>query len=59
MAAVQIQAYHTDRNPFNHTIQDTYEHINQNYIFEQIKATTAIAGHLTKPITFLIIFACH
>ena len=51
-AAVQIQAYHTDLDPYNHTIQDTYEHINQNYIFEQIKGTTAIAGHLAVPMTF-------
>jgi hypothetical protein len=49
--AVQKQAYHTDRNPYNHTPQDTYEFVNQDYFFEQVKATTAMAGHLLDPIT--------
>jgi hypothetical protein len=51
--AVQIQNYKgvdKDRNPYNHTPQDTFEYINQDYFFEQVKATTAIAGHLLGPI---------
>lgn len=54
-AAVQIQNYkgvNKDRNPYNHTPQDTYDYINHDYMFEQIKATTAFAGHLTEPIAF-------
>jgi hypothetical protein len=49
-AAVQIQASHSDPDPNNHTSQDTYDKINRDYFFEQIKATTAMAGHLAVPI---------
>jgi hypothetical protein len=41
-----------DRNLYNHTPDDTYEHINHNYVFEQVKATTAFAGVLAEPIAF-------
>jgi len=51
-AAVQIQDYHGDFDPHNHTVSDTYGNINPYYLYEQIKATTAIAGHLTDPIVF-------
>jgi hypothetical protein len=51
-AAVQIQDYHGDLDPHNHQVLDSYGNINQDYLFEQIKATTAIAGHLTDPIVF-------
>lgn len=49
-AAVQIQDYHGNRNPYNHTPQDTYEFINQNYFIEQIRATVAIAYRLAVPV---------
>jgi hypothetical protein len=52
IAAVQIQSTHTDLNPYIQSINDTFGNINQNYIYKQIKATTAIAGHLTQPISF-------
>jgi hypothetical protein len=52
MAVVQNQDYHGDLDPFNHTINDTFDKINQDYFFEQIKATTAFAGQLTEPIAF-------
>jgi hypothetical protein len=35
-----------------HHILDNYANINQSYFLEQIKATTAIAGHLSAPIAF-------
>lgn len=55
---MQIQKYKNvegdpeDRNPNNHTIDDTYDKVNQTYFFEQVKATTAFAGHLAEPISF-------
>jgi hypothetical protein len=51
-AAVQIQDVQNDGDPFVYTIMDTYGNINPNYFYKQIKATTAIAGHLTIPIVF-------
>jgi hypothetical protein len=48
--AVQIQAYQSDLDPNNHTPQDTYEMIDPDYLFRQIKATTAIAAHLIVPL---------
>ena len=51
-AAVQIQDYHGDRNPYNHTIEDTYNNINQDYLYEQVKANIVFAGLLTEPIAF-------
>jgi len=51
-AAVQIQDYHGDLDPNNHKVTDTYANINQNYLYKQITATVAIAGHLTEPIVF-------
>lgn len=50
IAAVQIQDYHGDRNPQNHTPQDSYDLVNQNYFVEQVKATAAIASQLAVPI---------
>jgi hypothetical protein len=47
---VQIQNYHNDLNPYNHTIRDSPAYINPDYLFEQMKATTAIAGHLAVPL---------
>jgi hypothetical protein len=52
-AVVQIQKYQgdgNDRNPYNHTVQDSITYINQNYLLEQTKATTAIAAQLAYPI---------
>ncbi len=60
MTAVQNQDYQGDalgnphdRDPNNHTVNDTYSNINQAYFFEQTKATIAMAGHLLEPIFFL------
>jgi len=47
---VQIQDYHGDINPNNHSATDIYTNINQAYFYEQMKATVAIAGHLSEPI---------
>jgi hypothetical protein len=52
---VQIQDYkgeYNDRNPYNHTTNDTYEHINQDYLIEQVKATAGFADYLAEPIDF-------
>jgi hypothetical protein len=52
-AAVQIQKYKgegNDRNPYNHTEQDTFAYVNPAYLVEQIKATTAMAGQLAMPL---------
>jgi hypothetical protein len=38
-----------DRNPYNHTVQDSIKYINPDYLIEQIKATTAFAAHLAVP----------
>jgi len=48
---LQIQDYNNgERNPYNHTTQDTIAHMNLDYWFEQIKATVAIAAQLVVPI---------
>ena len=52
-AGVQIQNYKgelKERNPYNHTSQDSIAHMNLDYWLEQVKATTAIAGQLAVPI---------
>ena len=44
---MQIQKYTGDQaelNPYNHTAQDSFAHINTNYVFEQTKATTVITA---------------
>ncbi len=51
MAVIQIQAMHTNQNPNIHKLTDTYEQISQDYLYQQIKATTAIAGQLAGAIT--------
>jgi hypothetical protein len=45
-------ASHTEPDPYNHTINDTYQHINPDYLYEQVKASVAFAGHLVQPISF-------
>ncbi len=47
---LQIQNYKKgELNPYNHTAQDTIDHMNLDYWFEQIKATVAIAAQLVVP----------
>jgi hypothetical protein len=49
---VQIQKYNGEQNelnPYNHTAQDSFAHINTGYLFEQTKATTAIAAEMLVP----------
>jgi hypothetical protein len=51
---VQIQNYKgadKERNPYNHTAQDSFAYINPDYFLEQMKATTAIAARLAIPAT--------
>jgi hypothetical protein len=48
---LQIQNYEGERNPYNHTTQDSIARMNLDYWLEQMKATTAIAAHLAVPIT--------
>ncbi len=46
---MQIQKYTGDQaelNPYNHTAQDSIAYINTAYLFEQTKATAAIAAEL-------------
>ncbi len=46
---MQIQKYTgegAELNPYNHTAQDSFAHINTGYLFEQTKATTAITAEL-------------
>jgi len=51
-AGLQIQDYKKgERNPYNHTAQDTIAHMNLDYWLEQMKATVAIAAQLVVPIT--------
>jgi hypothetical protein len=47
---VQIQDYHGEKNPYNHSANDTLAHINTDYLTKQIQATTAFAGQLAVPI---------
>lgn len=39
-----------DRNPYNHTSQDSIAHMSLDYWLEQVKATTAIAARLAVPV---------
>jgi hypothetical protein len=50
-AVIQIEAIHSDQNPNNHKTSDTYDQINQNYLYQQMQATTAIVGQLAEAIT--------
>jgi hypothetical protein len=49
-AGLQVQNYKGELNPNNHKAQDTIDHMNLDYWFEQIKATVAIAAQLVVPI---------
>jgi aminopeptidase-like protein len=43
---VQIQNYHGEINPYNHTTRDSLAYINPDYLLEQMKATVIFAAHL-------------
>jgi hypothetical protein len=49
--ALQIQNFDGgERNPYDHSPQDTISNMNITYWLEQIKATIAIATQLVGPI---------
>jgi hypothetical protein len=51
---VQIQNYQEgELDPYNHTTQDSLDHINLDYLQEQIKATVVFAAHLAVPVSTL------
>jgi len=54
---VQIQKYKNvennphDRNPYNHTPQDSLAFVNRDYFLAQIKAAAAAAAVLAVPVS--------
>jgi hypothetical protein len=47
---LQIEDKVNEYNPYAHSPQDTYAHMNSGYWVEQIKATIAIAARLAVPV---------
>ncbi len=50
-SGVQIEDYHAERNPYDHTAQDSMARMNLEYWQEQMKAAAAIAAQLAVPVT--------
>jgi hypothetical protein len=50
--ALQIENFEYERNPYMHFQEDTIAHMNLDYWYEQIKASTAIAASLLIPLGY-------
>jgi len=47
----KAQNFDHERNPYNHTAQDSIAHMNLDYWLEQIKASVVFAASMAGPLT--------